>query len=139
MVKYAPSRIISQMTGHVCDTDLPAPVRAGVYRAYSNALGVDLNELPPGAKLEDYKNFNEFFTRTIDLSKRPIYNRDCKKTMASPCDGKVLSFGTLKLPEATIECVKGADYPLEEFLFGFQPEGTTQPELGVKTMKLFCD
>lgn len=31
----------------------------------------------------------------------------------------MLSFGELKTPGNTVSCVKGADYPLAEFLFGF--------------------
>ena len=120
-MKYqvAPSRQISRMTGRICNLPLPPYLRAYMYRGYSALLGVDLSELPSGRDLNDYRCFNDFFTREIDLTKRPIDKQESKQTLCSPCDGKILSFGELKTPGNTVECVKGSDYPLEEFLFGF--------------------
>ena len=107
------------MTGHMCNMPLPPHLRALMFRSYSTMLGVDLSDLPEGRQLNDYRNFNEFFTREIDLSKRPIHLKANKHTMCSPVDGKVLSYGELNTKNNTIQCVKGADYPLAEFLFGF--------------------
>merc|ERR1719454_1045550 len=97
---------------------LPPYIRTIMYRTYSFVFKVNLEELPAGTNLNDYKSFNQFFIRKIDMSKRPINDHLSKDSLCSPCDGKILSFGELKRPGNTVECVKGADYPIEEFLFG---------------------
>lgn len=131
-LRYAPSRIISRMTGRFCDLPLPPYFRVCMYQAYSAVLGVDLTELPAGTNLNDYRCFNDFFTREIDLSKRPIHLPKSKETICSPADGRILSFGELKTPANTVQCVKGADYPLAEFLFGVSGPND-------KKMARFCE
>jgi len=42
--------------------------------------------------------------------------------MCSPCDGKILSYGEVESLGCTIDCIKGYDYRLDEFLFGFKTE-----------------
>ena len=48
--------------------------------------------------------------------------------MCSPCDGKILSHGDVDSINCTIDCVKGNDYRLDEFLFGFRTEKTKKHE-----------
>lgn len=135
---FAPSRLVSRLTGRICNLPLPPHLRAYLYRGYSSLLGVNLDELPKDRDLNDYRCFNDFFTREIDLSKRPIDKKDNQQTLCSPCDGRVLSFGELKKPGNTVECVKGADYPLEEFLFGFSTsDDKAQAQVGM--MSRICD
>ena len=40
-------------------------------------------------------------------------------TLVSPCDGKVLSYGEINTLEATMDCIKGHKYRVDEFLFGY--------------------
>ena len=42
------------------------------------------------------------------------------KTLCSPCDGKVLSFGDVDSLKSTMDCIKGHTYRLDEFLFGYK-------------------
>jgi len=38
--------------------------------------------------------------------------------MCSPCDGAVLTVGTISSADSTIDCVKGRSYRLDEFMMG---------------------
>jgi phosphatidylserine decarboxylase len=40
--------------------------------------------------------------------------------MCSPVDGKILRHGDVDNINCTIDCIKGHDYRLDEFLFGFK-------------------
>jgi phosphatidylserine decarboxylase len=73
-------------------------------------LGVDLGLLT--RPLEDYKSFNDFFTRQIDLSKRPV-NTDPEVCIA-PTDGKVLAYPLLE-PDTTFR-IKRSFFNLRRFL-----------------------
>jgi phosphatidylserine decarboxylase len=42
--------------------------------------------------------------------------------MCSPCDGRVLSFGIVDSLKTTMDCIKGHNYRLDEFLFGYKIE-----------------
>ena len=48
--------------------------------------------------------------------------------MCSPCDGKILSFGDVDSLKCTIDCIKGHDYRLDEFLFGFRTDKRDEDE-----------
>ncbi len=61
---------------------------------------------------QDYKSFNEFFTRKIKPQFRPV-NPD-SSIIVSPADGKILVFTHIK-PENKF-FMKGLDFTLEEFL-----------------------
>jgi len=63
-------------------------------------------------KIEDFKSFNEFFTREIDLSKRPI-NADPRVCIA-PVDGKILTYPKLN-PDMTFQ-IKRNTFNLHKFL-----------------------
>ncbi|MBI4527121.1 MAG: phosphatidylserine decarboxylase [Deltaproteobacteria bacterium] len=57
-------------------------------KAFADATGVNLKDcLRP---LDSFTSFNDFFTREIDLSRRPIDPEP--KVCTSPADGKVLAF-----------------------------------------------
>ena len=116
---YAMSRIVSRMTGRLCNMPLPPYLRGFLYQGFGALYGVRYDELPEGTDLNQFRTFNAFFTREIDLAKRPVADKANANCLTSPCDGRVLSFGEVKSGQNLIECVKGQDYPLEEFLFGF--------------------
>ena len=41
-------------------------------------------------------------------------------TMCSPCDGRILSSGEVDSLNCTIDCIKGHNYRLDEFIFGIK-------------------
>ena len=62
--------------------------------------------------LEDYRDFNDFFTREIDLSKRPI--NDDPRVCVAPADGKVLVYPAVP-PDMTFRVKRGV-FNLRRFL-----------------------
>lgn len=73
------------------DQKLPEFARPIVYGAYSKTFGVNLAE----AQYEDLKHYSSltaFFTRSLKEGVRAI---DYKSALVSPCDGTVLSVGTV--------------------------------------------
>jgi phosphatidylserine decarboxylase len=62
--------------------------------------------------INEYKSFNDFFTRELSLNNRPI--DESAKTIISPVDGTVADLGSIKLGK--LIQVKGIDYRLDEFL-----------------------
>lgn len=70
--------------------------------------------------LKAYKTFNQFFTREILLSKRPIENERDPGTLCSPCDGRITCLGSVDSLSGMLDCVKGQPYRFDEFLFGIK-------------------
>ena len=68
--------------------------------------------------LKFYETFNKFFTRELKEGARSISRASDPTTITSPCDGRVLSFGEISTSEATVDCVKGRSYDLDDFMLG---------------------
>ena len=92
---WSVSRFISRMTGRLCNAYLPPYIRVLGYKAFGILYGVNFEELPEDSDLNDFKCFNEFFTRSIDMSKRPITDKEDFGTLCSPVDGRILSHGLI--------------------------------------------
>jgi phosphatidylserine decarboxylase len=74
------------------------------------------------ADLKFYESFNKFFTRELKEGVREISKVDDVTSMCSPCDGRVLTCGEISTCDATIDCVKGRSYRLDEFMLGVRDE-----------------
>ncbi len=61
-------------------------------RSFVEKLNVNMEESV--RLIEDFKNFNDFFTREIDLSQRPIHKDT--HVCISPTDGRVLAYPVVK-------------------------------------------
>lgn len=95
--------------------------------------GVNFDEI----KIDDinkFRTFNQFFTREIKDDARFIENEFYQKTLCSPCDGRILSYGTVDSLKSTIDCVKGHNYRLDEFIFGFKGAEIEDPSTKVPTL-----
>mmetsp|Transcript_17161 Transcript_17161/g.12183 ORF Transcript_17161/g.12183 Transcript_17161/m.12183 type:complete len:92 (-) Transcript_17161:842-1117(-) len=68
--------------------------------------------------LNEFKNFNQFFTRELKEDCRSVDAPTDENNLCSPCDGRVLSFGTVDSQTSTLDCIKGHNYRVDEFLFG---------------------
>jgi phosphatidylserine decarboxylase len=79
-------------------------------KSFAEAMRVNLQEC--GRLLEDFSSFNDFFTREIDLSARPV-NSD-KRVCIAPADGKILAFPTVDR-EKTFR-IKRSAFNLQKFL-----------------------
>jgi len=106
-----PLRHISRLWGYVNDIYLPAPIRNFVLSAYVKTFGCDLTEAE-NSDLTSYPNLGEFFRRRLRDGVRPVEEGEC---MVSPCDGKVLHWGSVKTG-GLVEQVKGVSYELDHFL-----------------------
>ena len=105
----------------MCNMPLPPVLRKYFYLGFGKLYGVKFEDLLI-EDLNEFRTFNQFFTRELKANARPISQAEDDKTMCSPCDGKILSFGTVNDLECTIDCIKGHEYRLDEFLFGFKTE-----------------
>jgi len=65
-----------------------------------------------------YETFTKFFTRTLKAGVRNVAEPSNGKSMCSPCDGRVLTWGLINSEFSTIDCVKGRSYRLDEFMLG---------------------
>jgi phosphatidylserine decarboxylase len=79
-------------------------------KPFAQAFGLHQDEL--ARPLEEYTDFNDFFTREIDLSQRPIASDP--NVCIAPADGKVLAYPCL-LPEQPFR-IKRAVFNLHGFL-----------------------
>jgi phosphatidylserine decarboxylase len=92
-----------------------------MYLGFGKLYGVNFDEI----KVEDinqFRTFNQFFTREIKDDARTVIDEHDTRTLCSPCDGKVLSFGDVDSLKSTMSCIKGHTYRLDEFLFGYKVE-----------------
>ncbi|MCK4644848.1 MAG: phosphatidylserine decarboxylase [Candidatus Aminicenantes bacterium] len=79
-------------------------------KSFVQKVDVNLDELE--RPLEDFSSFNEFFTREIDLSKRPVIFDP--HICIAPVDGKVLVYPAVK-PNITFR-IKRSTFNLRRFL-----------------------
>ena len=84
---------------------------------FGKLYGVNFEEIKK-ADLNSFRTFNQFFTRELKDEAREIENSDERKTLCSPCDGKVLSVGYVDTTTSRIDCIKGHTYRLDELLLG---------------------
>lgn len=119
--------MISRMTGRLCGMPLPPHFRKYLYLGFGKLYGVNFDDILV-SDLNQFRTFNQFFTREIHPSARQIADAQNDLSMCSPCDGKILSHGDVDSLKCTIDCVKGNDYRLDEFLFGFKTDKLPQDE-----------
>ena len=84
-------------------------------RTFLKNYQIEMDDYPRKSHL-DYKHFNDFFTREIDPSKRPI--DDNHNSLISPVDGKIVEFG--KIEEGRLFQIKDMHYKLHGLLDGNQ-------------------
>ena len=92
-----------------------------MYLAFGKLYGVNFEEIKV-SDINQFRTFNQFFTREIKEDARNIVNEGDIKTICSPCDGRVLSFGMVDSLKTSMDCIKGHSYRLDEFLFGYKSE-----------------
>ena len=103
-----PTRLGSRLWGYMTHTEIPESLREPIYGFYSRLFNVIMEEVP--RPLKEFKTMNEFFTRRVSPTFRPI--SDCD--VVSPVDGKVLVYGDCDGQWS--EQVKGIKYSLESLL-----------------------
>ncbi len=105
--KIAPQHLLSRIVGWVANCQI-----ALIKNIFINVIiwkfDVDVSEAER-QKAEEFKSFNDFFTRTLKPGARPISGLYC-----SPADGEVSEAGTIS--DNQILQAKGLSYSLEKLL-----------------------
>ncbi len=84
-------------------------------RRFVKLFDVNMSDAQEPA-LEHYQTFNEFFTRSLKPSARPIASGE--KEIASPADGRISALGSIQA--SRLFQAKGLDYSLLDLLGGDQ-------------------
>jgi phosphatidylserine decarboxylase len=87
---------------------LPICFRAPLFGLFSAIYGAKIKEAT--RRYSEYRTFTDFFTRTLKPGLRPIHRETDFYSIASPCDGTVLSSGLINHADSTIR--------LDEFMIG---------------------
>lgn len=101
---------VSRSMGRLADARLPRRVLAGMIRSYRAAFGISLVDFEVPAA--GFQTFDEFFTRRLRPGARRIDPDPA--VLASPCDGKVQTAGTVRA--GTVLQAKGREYLLADLL-----------------------
>ncbi|HEY7771570.1 MAG TPA: archaetidylserine decarboxylase [Marinagarivorans sp.] len=112
--RLAPQHLISRSAGFLANSTNPF-IKNTFIRWFANKYDVDMDQaLEPS--LENYACFNDFFTRALKPTARPI---DQDKVLVCPADGAISQIGIIK--DGRIFQAKGQDFSLTE-LIGGNPE-----------------
>lgn len=79
--------------GYASKIPLPPYIRSGMFRMFCSSYGVNMDEIKED--LNDFRNFNQFFTRELKDGIRPVDEPNDASSLVSPCDGKITSFGEI--------------------------------------------
>lgn len=99
-------KLFSKLYGFFCDSKRSVKKIDNIINEYN----INMNESIKQSK--DFKNFNDFFTRKLHPSARPI-SKNCND-FVSPGDGRLLAFENIDLEN--IVQVKGFTYSLKELI-----------------------
>ena len=105
-------RALSLGVGWLSDRRIPRPLRAPLYRAYSRAYRVELDEVR--LELAEHPSFAAFFVRRLREGARPFASG--RDEFPAPCDGTVQALDAIE--RETILQAKGRPYPVRELLGG---------------------
>ena len=104
--KALPQHLLSRFVGRLAQSQNPK-IRAIFIEQFARAYDVSLAEAER-KKFSDYSSFNDFFTRALDLSARPM--PDAVNELASPVDGCISQLGAIT--EEQLFQAKGQRYAL---------------------------
>lgn len=108
----APQHTLSRLIGKLADCSAPA-LKDPFIRWFAQRYRVNLDEAVH-ARAEDYKTFNDFFTRALKADARPLEGDD--QVLISPVDGAISQLGQIE--RGRIFQAKGQSFSLNELLGG---------------------
>ena len=120
MPKHAISRLVGKLAAAQA-----GPLTTGLIKVFINAYGINMSEAKQSSA-NDYKSFNEFFTRPLKDGMRPIDQTE--QSFVHPVDGTVSQLGDIV--DDNLFQAKGHDFSLVTLLGG--SEQTAQPFQGGK-------
>jgi phosphatidylserine decarboxylase len=101
-MNFTKYKIANRISGFLADLKLPNPILDCFITLYSKIYSIKREEF-----VEDYKTFNDFFTRCYKKN----LNFNGSDGVISPCEGTITSFG--KINHDTLVQSKGKFYDLE--------------------------
>jgi phosphatidylserine decarboxylase len=107
LLRWAPKRAFSRVVGACARRALPRSVRRPLYTAFARRVGADLSEVE--RPLDEYRSFDEFFTRRLSPGSRRI--SEDPEAIVAPCDGTLAECG--EVTGGRLIQAKGFDYRLE--------------------------
>ena len=110
LLKLLPKRLISRFSGFLCDLKVPGWLLGKIMKGFVKAFKVNMEEAE--YPLSHYKTFNQFFTRPIKPTTRPV-DAD-PKSVVSPVDAKIIELGDIKEYDALQ--IKGLPYSVEKLI-----------------------
>ena len=115
IVRAIPSRFLSRLWGKFTGSHFSSHFIS----LYTRIFDCDMSEsvISETAK---FASLSEFFSRSLKADSRPICS---DLPLASPCDGKVLNFGTFST-DTSIEQIKGSTYSVSSLLGCELPNST---------------
>jgi len=108
--RVLPKQALSRLVAKAAESTLPWLKNALIKRAIK-AFNINMDEALT-SNLDDYKNFNAFFTRELKSGVRPI--DIAADSIASPADGAISQAGNIN--KNKILQAKGIDYTAERLL-----------------------
>lgn len=104
--KLVPQHGLSRLAGRFAQSEVPW-IKQLFINQFAKAYGISLAEAER-EQLDDYRNFNDFFTRALKPDARPIAQDPF--TIVSPADGSVSQAGMIRSGE--LMQAKGHNYSL---------------------------
>ena len=86
-----PHHLVSRAAGKIASSEVPF-LKDLLIRRFIDAYDVDMSEAARG--INEYKSFNDFFTRELKPGMRPL--ADASTHILSPADGAVSQLGTIE-------------------------------------------
>eukprot|EP01094_Clydonella_sp_ATCC50884_P027344 TRINITY_DN7821_c2_g1_i1.p1 TRINITY_DN7821_c2_g1~~TRINITY_DN7821_c2_g1_i1.p1 ORF type:complete len:344 (-),score=85.52 TRINITY_DN7821_c2_g1_i1:149-1180(-) len=109
LLRAFPSRITSRWWGQFNELELPPAINQPLLRLYARMFGCKLEEME-AESLEEFKNLQQFFTRSIKPECRPV----ASAPVVSPVDGRVMAVGEVR--KSMAEQIKGVRYHIDDIL-----------------------
>ncbi|MBF0236494.1 MAG: phosphatidylserine decarboxylase [SAR324 cluster bacterium] len=105
-----PKNLFSRLCGTIANLELPPQMLQVLIRAFIRAFKIDMSEYIKG--VEEYRTFNEFFTRQLKPDARTIDPR--RDALISPVDGTIGEYGDIV--QGILLQAKGITYTLSDLL-----------------------
>ena len=121
-MKKHTSSIISNLFGKFAAKEFSKPIQKIINNVYVQTMGIDMSNFEAS---DSYRSLTELFTRS--MKKEPIIDAR-KDSVISPCDAKIIDFGTIK--NHTAYQIKGMEYNTNELIGAHNSESFSLLEGG---------
>ena len=107
-----PQHLLSRLVGKLAECEHTG-IKNFLIRQFMDQFGIRLDDAARQSR-DDYKSFNDFFTRELRPGARPLDN--ASNSIVSPADGAVSQLGRIR--DGRIFQAKGQDFTVTELLGG---------------------